>query len=77
MKRKRSRGMITTTRLTALVISTIMAAAAIALTILRHRRTTTGSPLPATTKVLVFDHAGIYGQLIRSRMKDTELELDG
>ena len=51
--------MITTTRLTALVISTsIMAAAAITLTSLRHRRTITGGPIAATTKVLVFDHAG-------------------
>ena len=55
--------MITTTRLTALVVVIIIsttrrAAAVIALTILRHRRTITGGPIAATTKVLVFDHAG-------------------
>ena len=64
--------MITTTRLTALVVVIIIsttrrAAAVIALTILRHRRTTI--PIPATTKVLVFDHAGT--RLVEvSRFKD-------
>ena len=65
IEREGSRGMITTTRLTALmVIISTTRRAVIALTSLRHRRTTI--PIPVT-KVLVFVLCGIHSDEEESR----------